>query len=434
LKSLLSGEKNRVKISKAISGLAFLMVDLVTTLDHTMNKSTHFSGQPTFTQLVKLLPKDLVMDCIHKSDSDRYYKKFNTWHHLITMLFTCYGHCSSLREVITGMRALEGRLKGCDIKFFPTRSTFSDANAKRDCTVFEDIYHSLRTYWERVYPDSRSRRSSFYLIDSTTIKLFQAIFKGAGMMKDNGKRKGGLKVHMAVQDHRPFPSIVYLSDAADNDKVFNEHLVIPTGSTVIMDGGYRNYDQFNVWTIENIRWVTKIHPLTTYQVSKSNSVSKRETKAGVCLDQEIVMGADYPKISKVPCRLIHFTCPITSKSFQFITNDFKSTAAYIGRMYKKRWKIELLFKRLKQNMPLQYFLGDNQNAIQIQVWCALIADLLLNIVRQQVKRKWAFSNIVSVVRLHLFNYMNLFSFLENPDKCVIAAPTEDIQLKLALSG
>jgi hypothetical protein len=84
-----------------------------------MNKSTHFSGQPTFTQLVKLLPKDLVMDCIQRSDSDRYYKKFNTWHHLITMLFTCYGHCSSLREVITGMRALEGRLRGCDIKFFP---------------------------------------------------------------------------------------------------------------------------------------------------------------------------------------------------------------------------------------------------------------------------------------------------------------------------
>lgn len=398
-----------------------------------MNKSTHFSGQPTFTQLVKLLPKDLVIECIHRSDSDRYYKKFNTWHHLITMLFACYGNCSSLREVTTGMRALEGKLRGCDIKFFPTRSTFSDANARRDSQVFEDIYHSLRAYWESIYPDSRNRRP-FYLIDSTTVKLFQAIFRGAGLMKDNGKRKGGLKVHMAVQEHQPFPSIVYLSDAADNDQVFNDHLEIPIGSTVIMDGGYRNYDQFNIWSIEKVRWVTKMHPLTTYSTTKINLLSSREIKAGISLDQEIVMGADYPKISKVPCRLIHFTCPTSKKSFQFITNDFKSTASYIGLMYKKRWKIELLFKRLKQNMPLQYFLGDNQNAIRIQVWCALIADLILNIVRQQIKRKWAFSNIVSLVRLHLFNYMNIFSFLENPERCVIASSRDDLQLKLSLSG
>ena len=410
------------------------MVDLVTTLNLAMNKSTHFSGQPTFTQLIKLLPKDLVIDCIQKADSDRYYKKFNTWHHLVSMLFTCYGHCTSIRELVTGMRALEGKLTSCDIKFFPTRSTFADANAKRDCKVFEDIYYSLREHWDRIFPDSRSRKSSFYLIDSTTIKLFQAIFKGAGLSKDNGRRKGGLKVHMAVQDHQAVPCIVHLSDAADNDKVFNEHLEIPVGSTIIMDGGYRNYDQFNVWTIENVRWVTKLHPHSTYQVSKSNKVSKRERKAGVSLDQDIVMGADYPKISKVPCRLVHFTCPVTDKSFHFITNDLKSTASYVGRLYKKMWRIELLFKRLKQNMPLQYFLGDNQNAIRIQVWSSLIADLLLNIVRHQIKRKWAFSNIVSVVRLHLFNYMNLFSFLENPEKCIIASSSNDIQLKLALSG
>src|SRR6186713_1382410 len=89
----------------------------------------------------------------------------------------------------------------------------------------------------------------------------------------------------------------------------------------------------------------------------------------------------------------------------------------------------------KQNMPLQYFLGDNQNAIRIQIWCALIADLLLQVVRQQVKRKWAFSNIVSLIRLHLFNYLNLFTFLENPDRCMISTlPRQQYQLKLNLSG
>ena len=97
-----------------------------------MNKSIHFSGQPTFTQLIKLLPKEVIIACIRKKQNrDYYYKKFNTWHHLVSMLFTCYGHCHSLREVVTGMRALEGRLHSCDIKFFPARSTFAEANAKR---------------------------------------------------------------------------------------------------------------------------------------------------------------------------------------------------------------------------------------------------------------------------------------------------------------
>ena len=83
-------------------------------------------------------------------------------------------------------------------------------------------------------------------------------------------------------------------------------------------------------------------------------------------------------------------------------------------------------------MPLHYFLGDNRNAIEIQIWCALIADLLLQVVRRQVKRNWAFSNIVGLVRLHLFNYLNLFSFLENPERCVIQSEnprTSQLNLK-----
>src|SRR5919109_2052018 len=143
------------------------MVDLVYHNKITMNKSKHFSGQPTFTQLIKLIPKSLVSSCIKKTSSDRYYKKFNTWHHLITMLFTCYGHCHSLREVVSGMRAFEGRLQGCGIQFFPARSTFAEANAKRDSVVFEQIFLALKHYWDGFYPDSRSNKKSIYVIDST---------------------------------------------------------------------------------------------------------------------------------------------------------------------------------------------------------------------------------------------------------------------------
>jgi hypothetical protein len=146
------------------------------------------------------------------------------------------------------------------------------------------------------------------------------------------------------------------------------------------------------------------------------------------------MGADQSKAEKVTCRLIKFRSPENGKGFLFITNDLASAASAIAASYKKRWGIELLFKRLKQNMPLKYFLGDNQNAIKIQVWCALITDMLIHFIKKQVKRKWAYSNIVKLIRLHLFNYLNLISFLENPEKAIIRTTAHDMQLTLKLSG
>jgi hypothetical protein len=398
-----------------------------------MNKSIHFAGQPTFSQLIKLIPKDLVARHICECQSDRYYKKFSTWHHLTTMLFACYGHCDSLREVVSGMKALGGRLQSSDLRFLPARSTFSQANGRRNSEVFERIYFSLKNHWDKFLPDSRLKEP-IYLMDSTTIKLFQEIFKGSGLSKSDGRRKGGLKVHMAVRSDQSVPSVVHITQAAYNDVTFAKHVCLPSGSTLIMDRGYRDYRQYNLWTQNGVRWITRMHPHSYFQNTKSLPLLAVDQEKGVRKDQRMQLGFPKKRISKVDCRCITYKDPLTGQKYEFITNDFQSAPTLIAQLYKKRWSIELLFKRLKQNMPLQYFLGDNQNAIKIQIWSALIADLLLQIVQQQVKRKWAFSNIVSIVRLHLFNYLNLYSFLENPERAIILAHHQPHQLKFHLSG
>ncbi len=102
--------------------------------------------------------------------------------------------------------------------------------------------------------------------------------------------------------------------------------------------------------------------------------------------------------------------------FQFLTNIFEMTAEQIGLIYKMRWQIELLFKQLKQNFPLKYFLGDNDNAIKIQIWCTLIANLLFTIIRKNIKRKISFSNLVSFARQHLFSYNKLVDLIEKTEK------------------
>jgi hypothetical protein len=351
------------------------------------------------------------------------------------MLFACYGHCNSLREVVTGIGALEGRLHSSGIVHLPARSTFSQANADRDSEVFERIYLSAKAYFDKFLPDSRRARKRIFIIDSTVVTLFQEIFKGTGTPYADGRKKGGLKVHMAVPLYEHSPCIVRISDGAANDTTFNKYLNLPSKSTVIMDRGYRDYKQYNLWTTQKIRWITRTRAKSYFKVISKQDISEQQRQKGIKKDLHVKLGFPQKKTPSVDARIIDYTDKKTGKHLQFLTNDLKSEPYTIAQLYQKRWGIELLFKRLKQNMPLHYFLGDNKNAIQIQIWCALIADLLLNVIRRQVKRKWAFSNIVSLVRLHLFNYLDLYSFLEHPESCKILsqAPIKH-QLKLNLYG
>ena len=119
-------------------------------------------------------------------------------------------------------------------------------------------------------------------------------------------------------------------------------------------------------------------------------------------------------------------------TFKFVTNNTRMKASQIANIYQKRWQIELLFKRLKQAYPLKYFLGDNENAIKIQIWSSLITDLLVKIVKDNVKRKWSYANIASMIRLHLMSYVDLVKFLNNPDKVFVnyQSPEDKYQLNL----
>ena len=104
------------------------------------------------------------------------------------------------------------------------------------------------------------------------------------------------------------------------------------------------------------------------------------------------------------------------KVFEFITNNKDITPDKVADIYRHRWQIETMFKRLKQNFPLKYFLGDNQNAIEIQIWTALIIQLIMLVIKRRTQRSWVYSNMVSIIRLHLMTYIDLSKFLENPDE------------------
>ena len=161
-----------------------------------MNKSTFFSGQPIFTQLLKFIPKESILRIAHQHRADRYSKRFNTYEHLVTILYSIFNNCNSLREVATGMLASEQRLSHIGIRYHPRRSTISDANNRRQANLFGEIYYMLHKKYASFLSDSRkgSRTSKLYIYDATTISLFQEVLRTSGK-NPSGKRKGGIKVH-----------------------------------------------------------------------------------------------------------------------------------------------------------------------------------------------------------------------------------------------
>jgi len=384
-----------------------------------MNKSSHFSGQPIFSQLINLIPRHKISQISKTHRADRYYKKFKTYEHLITMLYAIWSNCSSIREVTTGLLACSSKINHLGMNYFPRRSTLSDANRNRSAQVFEQIYKVLYNQLAESLPDSRSEKwaSKLYIFDSTTISLFQEILKNAGRNPMNGKRKGGIKAHTLIKADQDVPCLVKLTSAAAHDSPFMKDINVPEGSILVFDKGYNDYKQLARWIDKQIYFVSRLNKAAVYKELEKYPVAPEDRQSGILKDQKVLLGHhSHNNITRVKVRVVTYRDPQSGKVFKFFTNITNMVPLTIANIYKKRWQIESLFKRIKQNYPLKYFMGDNENAIKIQIWCALIADLLLKYVRRHAKKNWAFANLVSMIRLHLMNYINLFKFLNNPEK------------------
>ena len=214
--------------------------------------------------------------------------------------------------------------------------------------------------------------------------------------------------------------MIRYSAGADNDAKYLKEVQLPAGSVIVFDKGYRDYSTYNRFTTEHITWITRHRDSSVYKIRERKAVNEYQKQQGVNTDWVIELGHSHSKKAvKVPARMIGYADPVTGKKFQFITNNHQLAPLTIANYYKQRWQIETFFKRIKQNYPLQYFLGDNENAIKIQIWCALIADLLLKVIKQGTRSTMAFSNIVGLIRLHMMTYMDLKSFLMAPEKALL---------------
>jgi len=384
-----------------------------------MGKNTNFFGQSVFGQLISLIPISIISKAAEIHKSNRYVKRFTTKDHLISMLFCVFAKCTSLREVSGAMLGLSGKTKHFKLDNIPYRSTLSDANKRRHSDVFCSIYNALLRKYAHLLSDSRIKdviNKQVEIFDSTTISLFKDILKCVGRKPISGKRKGGIKVHTVINVDETVPKVIWLTSASTNDNFLLSKLKLDPNTIYVFDKGYNNYKAFRLFTQSGTGFVTRLKNNAVYKTCEELEVEDH-IHSGVLEDTIIELTLkENSEIITLKLRKVVFYDRSLKRQFEFLTNLFEIRADLIAALYKVRWQIETLFKQLKKNFPLRYFIGDNENAIKIQIYCALIANLLMTVIQKRLKRRWAFSNLVSFCRIHLFNYIHLLRFLENPDK------------------
>ena len=383
-------------------------------------------GQPIFKQIMNLVDKVDIQGLIRKHESDYYYKSFKTRTHLFTMLFGILSRCDSMTEICEGLRVMGGKLNHLGMDQAPAKSTACDGLRNRSHKFFEDLYFTLVKHYQSFLSDSRTFGLTFkevLIIDSTTIRLFSDILKGVGRNpKGDGKKKGGMKVHMLIDAIQSVGRFIKMTAAKVNDQKFLKSLELISNSMIVFDKAYNYYHQFALWTTQQVYFVTRMKKNAVYTVIEVKRTHYRKKGQAKVLSDEIIELEYHPEDEngkqdlktklKMKLRKVSYQDE-QNRYYDFLTNNFDISAEDVAFLYKKRWGIEILFKKMKQNFQLHYFYGENENAIYTQVWCTLIAQLLLTVTQKIAQAKKAFSVVASLVRIHLISMLDVNELLRS---------------------
>ena len=385
-----------------------------------MGKNTEIKlvGQPILSQVLKLVDKSSFDRNVKRHNSDYYYKAFKSWPHFVTMIFGILSRCDSMAETCGSLKGMSGKLNHLGLPKSPAKSSAGDGLRNRNDAFFESLYYDLIERYYSFLSDSRTLGltvKELYIVDFTTIRLFSDILKGVGRnTKNDGKKKGGLKVHMLIDAVQSVGKFMRITAAKMHDKNFLKDIQVPEFSMLVFDKAYNYYQQFSDWTTKNIYFVTRQKSNALYELLETVSAQDLPAKQAGVLKEEIIQ-ISYKQSKEIKTLKLRRVCyqDDRGRQYVFICNNFIITAQEIALIYKKRWGIEILFKKMKQNFQLHYFYGESENAIRTQVWCTLIAQLLLTVLQKKSNVAKAFSTVATLVRIHLLSLLDVYELLQN---------------------
>ena len=300
-----------------------------------------FVGQPIFKQLVDFIPKNKFDILAKKHQTDRYYKSFPAWTQLVTMLFGVFSRCDSMGEICDGMLAMQGKLNHLGLNCSPAKSTAGDGLRERGNDFFKEFYFLLLKHFEPLLSVSRIDKISFdklFIFDSSTIRLFSQVMQGVGRNpKGEGKKKGGLKVHMLIDAHSQTPTFVKISESKSHDKNFIQYLNLAPHSMIVFDRAYNHYLQFAKFTQNQINFVCRLKKNAVYEVVQELFCQRQSDSGfGVLKEEHIHLKYTDEKQEKTLCLRKVTYRDDKGRIYEFITNNFEISNEEVALIYKIR--------------------------------------------------------------------------------------------------
>jgi Transposase DDE domain/Domain of unknown function (DUF4372) len=366
-----------------------------------------------FSQILQLFSRLEFESAVRKHKAEHHARGFTCWGQFVAMLFCQLGHAQSLREICGGLAASEGKLKHLGLAAAPARSTLAYANEHRPWQLYQTVFQQLLGKCHQVMTRQSGKKRKFRFknkllsLDATVIALCASLFDWAQFRRT----KGAVKLHLLLDHDGHLPSFAVVTEAKQHEVRVARQLRFAAGTILVIDRGYTDYEWFARLTQEGVYFVTRLKDNADHGVVEAREIPQRK---GVRRDQIIFFYKLAQRGMDCFFRRVEYFDEEKNEVLVFLTNHTTLAAATVAAVYKERWQIELFFKALKQNLRVKTFVGTSENALQTQIWTALIAMLLIKYLQLRSSFGWSLSNLVALLRQQLFVYRDLWNWIDNP--------------------
>jgi hypothetical protein len=366
-----------------------------------------------FSQIISKLDRFKFTTLVNQKETDKHQKGYNSWTHLVAMLFCQFAKSQSVRDISNGLRSATGNLNHLGVEKAPSKSSISYQNKNRNWELFRDYYYQLLGSLGQQAGFKQIKfkiKSKIFFLDSTTISLCLNIFDWAKYKT----AKGAVKMHTLLDFEGNLPSYVNITDGKTADNKGAYEIPLLKGSVIVADRFYNDFYLLNLWDSKSVFFVVRHKENIQYTVIKENELP--ENKHQHILKDEIIELKNKSSKEKYPKKLRRVAVwdDVNQQVIELVTNQMTWSANTIGELYKSRWNVEIFFRDIKQLLHIKSFIGTSQNAVMIQIWTALITILILKALKAMAKFNWHLSNLVAFIRLNLFVKIDLQYWIDKP--------------------
>ncbi len=363
------------------------------------------------SQTLSLIPRHVFQKLENRHKTGRSSRKFGFKEQFTVMAFIQLAARRSMRDGLRALSAAGNRLYHFGLKPV-ARSTFADANNTRPVDFFKDLFAEMYGLCAQKAPKHGFRfKSKLYSMDATVISLCVSLFPWAEFRNN----KAGVKMNTVLDHDGCIPVFADISKAKTHESRMAKSLSLPKGSIVTFDKGYISHSWFRLLGEKSIFFVTRLKDNAVYKLIERRPVNRR---TGVTSDH-IIEVISQGKALRL--RRIGYRDAETGKHYEFLTNHLRLSPRTIADIYKERWRIEIFFREIKQNLRIKSFVGNKENPVLIQIYTALTVYLLLAYQKFLSKIGLSVQQIFQLITLNLFGTRSLEELL-NPNKPRIENP------------